>query len=169
MANLISLAVIAIPLVGAAGPALSGEPPVPSSSTTVIGGNELLQEGAAEMRQGNYQRGVELTLEGLKRPNAQHDVAAALSNLCAGYVGLRQFEVALRNCDESLALNDSNWRTWNNRAAAHLGKGMYDAALRDVESGLERAPASNTLKKTRAIVLERQRAREQLQRDALRT
>ncbi len=121
------------------------------------------------MRAGNYQRGVDLTLEGLKRPNAQPDVAAALSNLCAGFVGLRQFELAIKNCDEALAINDSNWRTWNNRAAAHLGKGMYDAALRDVESGLERAPESNTLKKTRAIVLERQRAREQLQRDALRT
>jgi hypothetical protein len=121
------------------------------------------------MRVGNWQRGVELTLEGLKRPNAQHDVAAALSNLCAGYVGLRQFELALKSCDDSLARNDSTWRTWTTRAAAHLGKGMYDAALQDVETGLERAPASNTLKKTRAIVLERQRAREQLQRDALRT
>ena len=114
-------------------------------------------------------RGVDLTLEGLKRPNPQHDIAAGLSNLCAGYVGLRQFELAIKNCSDSLAINDSNWRTWNNRAAAHLGKGMYDAALQDVESGLERAPESFTLKKTRAIVLERQRAREQLQRDALRT
>jgi tetratricopeptide (TPR) repeat protein len=169
MANLISSSVIALSLAGLAAPAFPADPPPATSSTTVIGGNELLQEGAAEMRVGNWQRGVELTLEGLKRPNAQHDVAAALSNLCAGYVGLRQFELALKSCDDSLAINDSNWRTWNNRAAAHLGKGMYDAALQDVETGLERAPASNTLKKTRAIVLERQRAREQLQRDALRT
>ena len=169
MANLISITLIAMSLAGAVAPAGAAELPASSSSTTVIGGNELLQEGAAEMRAGNYQRGVDLTLEGLKRPNAQPDVAAALSNLCAGFVGLRQFELAIKNCDEALAINDSNWRTWNNRAAAHLGKGMYDAALQDVESGLERAPESNTLKKTRAIVLERQRAREQLQRDALRT
>ena len=169
MVNLISLTVIAVALAGTAMPATAAEPPMASSSTTVIGGNELLQEGAAELRMGNYQRGVELTLEGLKRPNAQHDVAAGLSNLCAGYIGLRQFELALKNCDDALAINDNSWRTWNNRAAAHLGKGMYDAALRDVESGLERAPQSFTLKKTRAIVLERQRAREQLQRDALRT
>jgi tetratricopeptide (TPR) repeat protein len=169
MANLISLTVIAAALAGPALPISAAEPPAASSSTTVIGGNELLQEGAAQLRMGNYQRGVELTLEGLKRPNAQHDIAAGLSNLCAGYVGLRQFELALKHCNDSLAINDSNWRTWNNRAAAHLGKGMYDAALRDVESGLERAPESNTLKRTRALVLERQRAREELQRDALRT
>ena len=169
MVNLISFAVIAIPLAGLALPAFAAELPVSNSSTTIIGGNELLQEGAAELRMGNFQRGVDLTLEGLKRPNPQHDIAAGLSNLCAGYVGLRQFELAIKNCSDSLAINDSNWRTWNNRAAAHLGKGMYDAALQDVESGLERAPESFTLKKTRAIVLERQRAREQLQRDALRT
>ena len=125
MVNLISFAVIAIPLGCAALPAFAAEPPVSNSSTTIIGGNE---------------------------PNPQHDVAAGLSNLCAGYVGLRQFELAIKNCSDSLAINDSNWRTWNNRAAAHLGKGMYDAALQDVESGLERAPESFTLKKTRAIV-----------------
>jgi tetratricopeptide (TPR) repeat protein len=169
MANLISLSVIALSLACAAVPARAAELPAASSSTTVIGGNELLQEGAAALRVGDYQRGIELTLEGLRRPNAEHDVAAALSNLCAGYVALRQFELALKSCDESLALNNSNWRTWNNRAAAHIGKGMYDAALRDVEAGLERAPQSSTLKKTRAIVLERQKAREELQRDALRT
>jgi tetratricopeptide (TPR) repeat protein len=169
MANLISSSVIALSLAGLATPAFPADPPPATSSTTVIGGNELLQEGAAALREGDYERGIELTQLGLKRPNADHDVAAALSNLCAGFVGLRQYEQALKHCDDSLAINDTNWRTWNNRAAAHLGKGMYDAALQDVESGLERAPESNTLKKTRAIVLARQRAREQLQRDALRT
>lgn len=163
------MTLMAMSLASVATPVRAGEVPPSGSSTTVIGGNELLQAGAAEMRAGNYQRGVELTLEGLKRPNPQTEVAAALSNLCAGFVGLRQFELAIKNCDDALAINDGNWRTWNNRAAAHLGQGMYDAALRDVESGLERAPESNTLKKTRAIVLQRQRTREQLQRDALRT
>jgi tetratricopeptide (TPR) repeat protein len=169
MANLISTTLMAALVSCVAAPTLAAEPPAASSSTTVIGGNELLQEGAAALREGDYERGIELTQLGLKRPNADHDVAAALSNLCAGFVGLRQYEQALKHCDDSLAINDTNWRTWNNRAAAHLGKGMYDAALQDVESGLERAPESNTLKKTRAIVLARQRAREQLQRDALRT
>jgi tetratricopeptide (TPR) repeat protein len=169
MANLISTTLLAIALACIALLARADDPPPANSSTTVIGGNELLQAGAAEMRNGNFQRGVELTQEGLKRPNAQQDIAAALSNLCAGFVGLRQYTVALKHCDDSLAINNGNWRTWNNRAAAHLGQGMYDAALKDVEAGLERAPASNTLKKTRAIVLQRQQAREQLQRDALRT
>ncbi len=169
MVNLISMSLIAVPLACAAATSFAGERTAQSASLTVIGGNELLQQGAEALRLGDYQRGIDLTLEGLKRPNQQRDVAAALSNLCAGFIALRQFEVALKNCNEALAINDTNWRTWNNRAAAHLGRGMYDAALQDVESGLVHAPQSATLKKTRAIVLERQRVRQQLQRDALRT
>ena len=141
----------------------------PSTSTTVIGGNEMLQAGADALRNGDFQRGIELTTEGLKRPNAQRDVAAALSNLCAGFVGVRQYDTGLEKCNEALKIDATNWRTWNNRAAAYLGKGMYDAALGDVESGLKLAPESATLKKTRQIVLERQRAREELKRDALKT
>ena len=143
--------------------------PEPSTSTTVIGGNEMLQAGADALRNGDFQRGIELTVDGLRRPNAQRDVAAALSNLCAGFVGLRQYDTALEKCNEALKIDETNWRTWNNRAAAYLGKGMYDAALRDVESGLKQAPQSATLKKTRQIVLERQRSREELKRDALKT
>ncbi len=168
-ANLTSRYVITATLLVAAAGAFAADPQAAGSSLTVIGGNELLQQGAAELRRGNFQRGIELTLEGLKRPNPQREIAAALSNLCAGFVGLRQFELALKNCNDALAINDTNWRTWNNRAAAHLGKGMYAAALQDVESGLECAPQSGTLKKTRVIVLERQRIREELQREALRT
>jgi tetratricopeptide (TPR) repeat protein len=141
----------------------------PATSTTVIGGNELLQAGADALRDGDFQRGIELTTEGLKRPNSQRDIAAGLSNLCAGFVGVRQYDTALEKCNGALAIDDTNWRTWNNRAAAYIGKGMYDAALRDVESGLKQAPESATLQKTRQIVLERQRIREELKRDALKT
>ncbi len=141
----------------------------PSTSTTIIGGNEMLQAGADALRDGDFQRGIELTLEGLQRPNAPRDVAAALSNLCAGFVGVRQYDTALEKCNEALKIEATNWRTWNNRAAAYLGKGMYDAALNDVASGLEQALESATLKKTRRIVLERQRAHEELKRDALKT
>jgi tetratricopeptide (TPR) repeat protein len=143
--------------------------PEPSTSTTVIGGNEMLQAGADALRDGDFVRGIELTSEGLKRPNSQRDIAAALSNLCAGFVGVHQYDTALEKCNEALKIESHNWRTWNNRAAAHLGKGMYDAALRDVESGLEQAPDSATLKKTRQLVLERQRQREELKRDSLKT
>jgi tetratricopeptide (TPR) repeat protein len=143
---------------------------IPStSSTTVIGANELLSAGAEELQRGNFQQGVDLTLAGLERPNAPQDRAAGLANLCAGYVGLRQYELALAKCSESIELNSANWRTWNNRAAAYMGKGMVEAALSDVQTGLQLSPQSGTLKKTKQIVLERKRVREDQRRKAIRS
>ncbi len=143
---------------------------VPSSSSmTVIGANELLSAGAGELQRGNYQQGIELTLAGLERPNSPEDRAAGLANLCAGYVGLRQYELALAKCSESIELNSANWRTWNNRAAAYMGKGMIEAALNDVQTGLQLSPQSGTLKKTKQILLERKRVREEQRRKAIRS
>ena len=84
-------------------------------------------------------------------------------------MGLRQYELALAKCSESIELNSSNWRTWNNRAAAYLGKGMVEAALRDVQTGLQLSPQSGTLKKTQQILLERKRVREEQLRKATRS
>jgi Tfp pilus assembly protein PilF len=153
----------------AAPTAASAEPPPSASSMTVIGANELLSAGAEELQRGNFQQGVALTLQGLERPNAPQDRAAGLANLCAGYVGLHQYDLAVVKCDESLQLDTANWRTWNNRAAAYLGKGMLEAALRDVQAGLQLSPQSGTLKKTKQIVLERQRVHEELRRKAVRS
>ena len=136
---------------------------------TVIGANELLSAGAEALLRGNFEQGVALTLQGLERPNSPQDRAAGLANLCAGYVGLHQFDLALVKCNESLELDAANWRTWNNRAAAYLGKGMLEAALSDVQAGLQLSPQSGTLKKTKQIVLDRKRVHEELRRKAVRT
>ncbi|HKE45284.1 MAG TPA: hypothetical protein VKB41_12190 [Steroidobacteraceae bacterium] len=151
-------------------PASADPPPASHLSTTsmtVIGANELLSAGADELQRGNYQQGVALTQQGLERPNSPEDRAAGLANLCAGYVAMRQFETALAKCSESLELNAANWRTWNNRAAAYLGKGMLEAALSDVQAGLQLSPQSGTLKKTKQIVLERKRVHEEQRRKAV--
>ena len=157
---------VALTAQAAAAPPASSVPS--TNSMTVIGANELLSAGAQELQRGNYQQGVELTLAGLERPNSPQDRAAGLANLCAGYVGLRQYELALAKCSESIQLNSANWRTWNNRAAAYLGKGMFEAALSDVQAGLELSPESGTLKKTKLILLERKRVREEQRRKAIR-
>jgi len=132
-----------------------------SNSTTVIGSpNANLIAGAEAMRNRQYREGVELTLTGLKETNSPRDVAAALSNLCAGYAALKEFALALQACDQSLEIDRGNWRTWNNRAAVHLGQGRHDAALGDVQSGLLLAPNSFTLRRTQAIIEAGKRARE---------
>lgn len=142
--------------------------PAATSSTVFGTANQQLVAGAEALRSRLYAEGVELTLAGLKQVNPPRDVAAGLSNLCAGYIGLKQFALALRSCNESLEIDRRNWRTWNNRAAAHLGQSQHEAALKDVQEGLQLAPQSRTLRRTLAIIEAEKRAREHPDSKAIR-
>ena len=129
--------------------AAAGEP---AMSVTVIGPSNLLTEGTDAMLAERWQRGIELLEEGLKSSSDTSERAAALSNLCAGYVALGDYDRALESCDEALKLDSGNWRTYNNRAGALMGKGRLDEALHDVEAGLALNPIGVTLQKMETLV-----------------
>jgi tetratricopeptide (TPR) repeat protein len=117
-----------------------------AGSKTVIGQpNPLLADGAAALEAGRIEEGVRLTLEGLKVAVTVRENAAGHSNACAGYVLLKQWTEALAQCNAALDLDTSNWRTYNNRAAIYVEKGLYDLAMRDLEAGLALAPGAPTL------------------------
>lgn len=126
------------------------EPKTPQnepSSVTSLGGpsNPLLANGAAALEAGHIEEGLRLTLEGLKIASPIRDEAAGHANACAGFALLKQWDEALIHCDEAIRLDDSNWRAYNNRAAVYTGKGLYDLAIRDLQTGLAIAPQSRTL------------------------
>jgi len=124
-------------------------------SATIIGSNPLLSEGTAALMAERWQHGIELIERGLTSTGDSGDRAAAYSNLCAGYVALRDYDRALMDCDAALELDAGNWRTYNNRAAALLGKDRLDEALHDVETGLALDPEAATLHTTERIVRNR--------------
>jgi tetratricopeptide (TPR) repeat protein len=131
----------------------------PAQSATVIGPNNAhLAAGAQALENGQAEEGIRLTHEGLRAPNKPEDVAAGHSNLCAGYGMLKRWDEALKHCNAALALDRTNWRTFNNRAAVYTGKGLYELALTDLQSGLELAPESRTLKRSLQVVEENKRA-----------
>jgi|SRR5687767_7241248 tetratricopeptide (TPR) repeat protein len=155
-------AAVAFVLFAGAEPASTpGIPEKPHSATVIGPSNLLLAQGATALEQGRAEEGVRLTLEGLKFPSAQRDTAAGHANLCAGYSMLKQWDEALRHCDKSIELDPGNWRAFNNRAAVFVAKGLYDRALTDVQSGLEIAPNSSTLRKSLEVVYERKRTLDQ--------
>ncbi len=123
-------------------------------SHSVYGTNPYLSDGATALMLGNFEKGVELTRAGLKDILTTEERVTMLSNLCAGYVGLKEFDTAIVYCNRSLALDPGNWRALQNRAAAHAGIGQINQALRDVEHGLELNPGSDSLKLTLSIVRE---------------
>ncbi len=123
-----------------------------ANSTTVIGGgNALLANGAEALQKGRIEDGLRLTLEGLKIPGTAKDTAAGHSNACAGLALLKQWDEALVHCNRALELDTANWRSYNNRAAIYIAKGLYDLAIHDLETGLSIAPRSAILKESMRI------------------
>jgi tetratricopeptide (TPR) repeat protein len=134
------------------------------NSTTVIGPNVLLADGAQALMSGEWERGIQLTQMGLGTAVSQQDRAAAFANLCAGYAALKKYERALESCDQSIAIDEDNWRAWQNRAAANLGLGRIEESLKDIQRGLQLNPDSQDLQKTLAIA----RGYEKLQQERMR-
>ena len=91
-------------------------------------------------------------------PPAHRDQAAGHSNVCAGYAALKRWQEALEHCNRALDLDRGNWRTYNNRAAVFVGLKQYDLAMTDVNAGLEIAPNSSTLLKSREVVIQHNNA-----------
>ena len=118
----------------------------------VIGVDPLLSEGAEALRLGEYARGLELTLEGLRGQGSRRTRVAALSNACAGLAALGRYDEALGYCDEAAALSPGRWQVHNNRALALLGKGDRPGAQDAVAEGLRLNPDSPTLQRVAAMI-----------------
>lgn len=136
-----------------------------ANSTTVIGANAMLSDGAAAMMKGDWERGLLLTQMGLSSTISDSDRAAAYANLCAAYAALKKYERAIENCDQSLAIYDGNWRAWQNRAAAHLGLGKIEESIVDVQRGLQLNPDSEDLQKTLEIARAYEKREQERMRD----
>ena len=146
---------IAIGVALLSGPASRGD----DTGITVIGADPNLSAGADALKLRNYDEGIRLTLEGLRSSVQPSDRVGAFSNLCAGYVGIEDFESALSYCNRALSIDDGSWRAYNNRSLVHLGLGDVDMAQRDLEKGLEINPDAPTLREVeRRIEAARQAA-----------
>ncbi len=137
-------------LLGLTGPAAADR-----VNETVIGTNQQLAAGERALRAGDYAQGLQLTLDGSRSVVSLHDRSGVYNNLCAGYVGVRQYAEALVACDRALEIRAQNWRVFNNRALALLGLGRITAARADVDRGLALHPGSPTLARVAALIDER--------------
>jgi tetratricopeptide (TPR) repeat protein len=126
----------------------------PDSRTVLGGGNEYLMAGAEAIRAGQYDDGILLTKRGLERPTNPNDRAAALSNLCAAHAAKREPDTAIGYCNESLALNERNWRAYSNRSYAYYLKGMYAEASADLEAAAAISPNARQVLQIRGMINE---------------
>ncbi len=122
---------------------------------TIIGErNPDLAEGAKALLAGDAEGGVRKTLAGLEVAVGEREHEAALSNLCAGYILLAQYQAALGYCDLLLARNDKNWRAYNNRAVIYIKLRQWAKAEQDLKRGEALRPGAHTLKVARAMYMD---------------
>jgi tetratricopeptide (TPR) repeat protein len=126
------------------------------SKTIIAGSNSALLRGAAALKEGRAEEGIRLTLEGLKDGSTVQDRAVGHSNACAGYRMLKQWAEALAHCNAALALDMSNWQTYNNRAGIYIAQGLFALGLQDLRAALALAPKEKLLQESMRI-LERDR------------
>ncbi len=127
-----------------------------ADSRTVIGvANEYLSAGAEAIRIGQYDEGIRLTKLGLERFASPRDKAAALSNLCAAHAAKNEPDAAIGYCNESLTINEENWRAYSNRAYALYLKREFDKADADLDIALSINPNAKQMPQIRGMMNER--------------
>ncbi len=124
-------------------------------SKTVLGPSNIdLYYGAEALLAGDAEEGVRLTLLGVKRAANSRDRITGMSNLCAGYIMLEQYETGLSYCDMVLAENDRHWRSYSNRALAYLKMGRFEETEVDLQKAEAIAPNARTVKVVRSMLLD---------------
>ena len=120
--------------------------------TTAVGPrNPPLYNGGQALQAGDTEEGVRLTLEGLSLAEGKREQETALSNLCAGYLRLRQFDSALKYCGLLLESNPSAWRGYNTRAMVYLELQQYEKADEDLKRAEAINPDASTVKVARGM------------------
>lgn len=123
--------------------------------TYVIGSrNSDISDGARALLGGRNEEGIRLTLRGLKTANGKKEEEVALSNLCAGYTNLGDYESALNYCDILLQRNDKLWRVYNSKALIYIYTKQYEKAERELIKGEAINPDARSMKIARALYLD---------------
>ena len=150
MAGLRFTAILALLMLASVGVATAEE-------TKVLLGprNVDLYEGAQALMAGDGEEGVRLTLRGLALAQGVREMRSAHANLCAGYVMIDRPGEALVHCDWVLERHPDHWKTYNNRALAHMALGQLEEAEADIRRGQEINPNSRTLKIVRGMYLDK--------------
>jgi tetratricopeptide (TPR) repeat protein len=127
----------------------------PQESKTTLGPSNIdLFDGANALLAGNAEEGVRLTLRGLQHETSPRDRLTGMSNLCAGYIMLGQYDTALSYCNQVLEDNDRHWRSYSNRALAYVKLERYEEAEQDLQKAEALVDNARTVKIVRSMLLD---------------
>ena len=116
--------------------------------------NPDIYEGARALLAGRNEEGIRLTLRGLESANDKKEEEVALSNLCAGYTNMGDYDTALRYCNILEQRNDKLWRVYNSKALIYIHTKQYEKAEQELIKGEALNPGARSMKIARALYLD---------------
>lgn len=116
--------------------------------------NPDLYQGARALQAGRHKEGIEMTLRGLESAGNRKEEEVALSNLCAGYTNMGDYESALKYCDILLQRNDKLWRPYNSKALIYINTKQYEKAEQALIRGEALNPGAQSMKIARALYMD---------------
>lgn len=104
----------------------------------IVEGARLIDSGRVAKGMAVTRKAMKLNLDIISRMTAQ-------TNLCAGYLHLKLYRNAMKECEAVLKVRPSQWQALNNRGGANNGLGNYDAAIADYSKALSIRPNNEFL------------------------
>lgn len=111
--------------------------------------NEAFRSGDLEKAQKHYQRALDkdnLTVD---------DEVNANNGLCATFMYLEQYELAIEKCEISLRLKPNSWQTLNNIGISYLGLEDFEKSIYYLQKGLDLKSDSRVLEMNLQIAEQR--------------
>lgn len=108
--------------------------------------SDLLDKSARAIVAEKWRAGLSATRDLLELPNLTSvQRAEGLTHLCIHLTQMGRTDHALRACDQSIALNASDWGAYVNRGNAHSAIGQRIAAKADYRKAKELNPTAETI------------------------
>lgn len=143
-------------LVGAVYPAAASGPRAVThiwfdSPPEITQGGKLISEGKIE-------EGMALIRKVMHVGLPMKFQARGYTNLCGGYLKMKEYSKAIRQCRRAIKMDSSIWQALSNRGAARFALGRYSDASEDFRRAIELDPENAALKENLALAEEGERS-----------
>ena len=101
--------------------------------------------------EGQVREGMEIIRFEMRRNLHPGDVIAGRNSLCVGYLMLKEFRKAVKECRRVIRLRPSMWQGHNNLGNARFGLKDYRRAIRSYERALELEPETEDIRSNLAL------------------
>lgn len=125
----------------------------PAAATYIwLGTPSEITDGGKLINEGKAEEGIALIRTVMNKQLPRKALVAGHTNLCGGYLTLKRYRKAIRNCDRAIRMGTQLWQAYSNRGAARFALGRSDPAIADYRRAIELNPENENLRANLALI-----------------